>query len=919
MIKTIIKRDGTREDFDAAKLNKWVIWSAEHIRSRVNWSSIVTKAVRSFRDEARSQDLQRELINQLNRTKRWPESLMAGRLYASLARKEIYDDKIPTLRKLHHKLAGLGLMIKLPYSDADYHRIEKFIDHERDFDMSYAQVNQLRKKYGIQNAVDDIEYETPQFVAMRMAMHLSANYPAETRLNRVFSYYNSFSLSRVNAPSPNYLNLGTPLKGYASCCLYTVADDTESLFVGNYIAGKMTAMSAGIGGVIQSRSINDKVRGGKIKHLGKLPFYNGVAGNVKMMIQAGRGGACTMYFTVFDPEVITIAMAQNPRTPVDKQNRDIHFACLDNRLFARKVALNEEYFLFNAHSAPDLQEALFSGDMDHFEALYAKYEADPKFVKHYVKAREVQSIIWQQRNEVGTLYRASIDEMNRHTPHYDAVHSSNLCLEITQPTSPYMEMMDLLLGGARGHVEFEDTHGYQHRLAAPDKVVLVKPRKVLDRLRIQMAAQDLQAGDEIYPTGVHVQGSTIVVKKITSLKKEPEISMCSLGGIVITNIHSDEQYEEECYNALEMIWQCIHLSDYPFKHLEYTTKARMNAGVGLLGVAYHMARLGLKYDTREGLAELHRVAERHAYFLIKAALRIGKERGNAPWMHRTKWPEGWLPIDTYKRTVDELTPPVYQYDWEALRAEIIANGGIAFSSLIAHMPTESSSKASGAPNSVYPVRDLSLNKTDVTNKLSWVAPDNDILEEAYQLAWEISPVAQAHFYAVIQKFTDQAISADTYRDRTKTIINAEGKEVIAPLDFKEGREEYLANVKYGNKSQYYNNSYTGGKSMEEIVLKQEEAAGDQAVAIIANLLTHSDGAHVSTDNDVYGTVISSTPGSPSDLARGAAMGLSALDRIAAQAREQIASEGATMALPGVQIEDTDGDNERGCASGACTL
>jgi ribonucleoside-diphosphate reductase alpha chain len=120
----------------------------------------------------------------------------------------------------------------------------------------------------------------------------------------------------------------------------------------------------------------------------------------------------------------------------------------------------------------------------------------------------------------------------------------------------------------------------------------------------------------------------------------------------------------------------------------------MNAGVGMIGVATVMARAGVKYGSLEGRNLLHKLSERHMYFMIKASLQLGREKGNAPWMHKTKWPEGWLPIDTYNRSINEIVTEPYHYPWEELRADVVENGGIRNSCLVAHMPTESSSKAS---------------------------------------------------------------------------------------------------------------------------------------------------------------------------------------------------------------------------------
>jgi ribonucleoside-diphosphate reductase alpha chain len=292
-----------------------------------------------------------------------------------------------------------------------------------------------------------------------------------------------------------------------------------------------------------------------------------------------------------------------------------------------------------------------------------------------------------------------------------------------------------------------------------------------------------------------------------------EVSTCSLAAISVCNIDTDEEYEEATYYALKMIDKCIHLSDYPLPHMAVTVKSRLNAGVGMIGLATCLARAGYTYSSKEGKQLIHDLAERHAYFVIKSSLRLGKELGNAPWINRTKWPSGWLPIDTYKKTVDQIIPSNYKYDWESLRKEIIDNGGIRNSSLMTHMPTESSSKASGVPNGVYPIRGSSLKKKDGSNVIDWCATDSDLLEGKYDIAWNIPTKDMIECYAIIQKFTDQAISADFYRDRSSN-LDITDEEMIS---------DYLHMVKFGMKTRYYQNSLTSNQ--EEVLNETEFKAG----------------------------------------------------------------------------------------------
>ena len=124
----------------------------------------------------------------------------------------------------------------------------------------------------------------------------------------------------------------------------------------------MTGMSAGIGGMISTRTLGDPVRGGVISHQGKLPYYRALAFATKANQQAGRGSAYTSYYSAFDPENTTIALLQNPMSTEDKKIRELHFGVMYNRLFTKKAARNEEVFLFTEYSAPDLWHAMFSGD-----------------------------------------------------------------------------------------------------------------------------------------------------------------------------------------------------------------------------------------------------------------------------------------------------------------------------------------------------------------------------------------------------------------------------------------------------------------------------------------------------------------------------------------------------------------------------
>ena len=483
--------------------------------------------------------------------------------------------------------------------------------------------------------------------------------------------------------------------------------------------------------------------------------------------------------------------------------------------------------------------------------------------------------------EVGRAYLAFMDEINRHTSFKDPIHSSNLCVEVTEPTTPYEDMRDLYTDGAVGFIRFLDNHDNERRLGATYAVYDINTST-------WKSAQDLKVGD-IY--AYTPDGPRTVVGKVIELKKEPEVALCSLAALVPTNIGDDEEYELAAYYALLMIDICIHMSDYPLPHVGYTAKQRISAGLGLMDLAHHMARKKLKYSSQEGKEEIHRVMERHSYFAIKASLKLGKELGNAPWMHRTKWVDGWLPIDTYNRNVDAVVPNAKLiYDWEELRGEIVANGGIRNSGLICHMPGESSSKASGGTNSLYPIRELFMMKTDNNATIYWAAPEGDTLGEWYESAWDIPTRDMIEVYAVVQKFTDQAISADYYR-------RIQGSEKITTDEM---LGDFFHMLKMGNKSRYYLNTQTA----KAVVLDQEES-----VSTIHRENTAAEATVEPVDIAKRPEPIAPEKPLASDSAMMVMSGLNGLT----------SNDLTLKAIPEPEFVYNNDDAEAGCAGGFCSL
>lgn len=266
---------------------------------------------------------------------------------------------------------------------------------------------------------------------------------------------------------------------------------------------------------------------------------------------------------------------------------------------------------------------------------------------------------------------------------------------------------------------------------------------------------------------------------------------CNLAAINLSKNYTDEEYARLTYWCLTLIDHVINTTKYSLPQIGVTTKLWKSAGVSVINMAYHLARNGFNYTSIDSKKHVHELFERHEYMLLKASLIISKETGLAPWIHKTKYPEGYLPIDDYNKNVDSIADFEYKYDWESLRTEIIANGGIAHTSLSCAVPSESSAILSNSTNGLYPVRAGVTIKTGINSKNVTIPPEFETLN--YQICYDIPTLDMIHFYAIAQKFVSQGLSADFAFDLTRE-KDRNTKHLI---------NMFLARNHFGMKGKYY--------------------------------------------------------------------------------------------------------------------
>ena len=278
-----------------------------------------------------------------------------------------------------------------------------------------------------------------------------------------------------------------------------------------------------------------------------------------------------------------------------------------------------------------------------------------------------------------------------------------------------------------------------------------------------------------------------------------EIALCILSAVNVGKIRSDEELEELCDLSVRGLEELIDYQEYPVKAAELATKARRSLGVGFIGLAHYLAKLGYKYESQEAWDAVHGLAESFQYYLIKSSNEIAKEKGWCENFGRTKYADGILPIDTYKKDVDEICSQPLQHDWESLRASILEHG-LRHSTLSAQMPSESSSVVSNATNGIEPPRGYLSIKKSKKGPLKQVVPSYGSLKNNYTLLWDMPDnKGYINIVAVMQKFFDQGISGNWSYNPEHYPDNEVPVSVMA--------QDLLTTYKYGWKTSYYQNTH----------------------------------------------------------------------------------------------------------------
>lgn len=745
------KRDGSLEDLDIDAIHSVVGWSCHGIKG-VSVSEVELRANLQFYDGIPTDVIQETLIRSAAEliTEDTPNyQYVAGRLVNWKLRKQVYNGLEP--RGLWDTIqfatnAGFYTAdIQEKYSSVEIDELASVIDHKRDFQLTYAAMEQFRGKYLVRDRVRNKFYETPQVAYMMIAATAFINYPKETRIQYVKDFYDAISKHEISLPTPIMAGLRTPQRQFSSCVVVETGDSLDSITATSSAIVQYVSKKAGIGiGAGGLRAVNSPIRNGDALHTGVIPFFKLFNSAVKSCSQGGvRGGSATLYYPIWHLEVEDLLVLKNNRGTEETRIRTLDYGVQISKLFYERLIEGGNITLFSPSDVPGLYDSFFA-DQEEFSRLYCEAEADPDIRKKVVSAIELFSTLMQERKDTGRIYVMNVDHCNDHgsfLPDRAPIRMSNLCVEITLPTKPLNRYDD--------------------------------------------------------PEGM--------------------INLCTLSAINWSKFEEPQEMEKACTLSIRALDAILDYQDYPLPASENATKRYRPLGVGIINLAYWLAKRGYTYQhpSTPALQELHRWSEAWAYYLTKASVDLAKERGACPGFEDTKYSQGLFPYHTVKENFwDDVVPEHTYMPWSDLRADMMEHG-VRNATLMAQMPCETSAQISNATNGIEPVRALVSIKQSKDGVLPQVVPEIRKLKNKYDLLWnQKSPRGYLQICAVLQKFIDQAMSVNT--SYNPALVDG------GQLSMEELLGDLLYAYSIGIKNLYYCNVNDGAGEIELPELPQSE-------------------------------------------------------------------------------------------------
>ncbi|CAL4042415.1 Ribonucleoside-diphosphate reductase 1 subunit alpha [Buchnera aphidicola (Takecallis arundicolens)] len=451
-ILVVTKKNGKKEKINFCKISTMLNRASKKLKN-ISIIKIIKKSKIQFYNEIKTIHIHNIIIKTTADliSQDTPDyQYMAARLTIFQLRKKAFGQfSPPSLYKHVKKMVKLKkydpILIK-KYSKEEYYIMNNFIKHDRDMNFAYSAVKQLEGKYLIQNRITGKIYESAQFLYILISACLFIRYPKEKKMQYIKNFYDAISKFKISLPTPIMSGVRTLTRQFSSCVLIECSDSLNSINATASSIVKYISQKAGIGiNVGQIRAIGSPIRNGENFHTGCIPFYKYFQTAVKSCSQGGiRGGAATLFYPIWHLEIESLIVLKNNRGIEENRVRHVDYCVQINKIMYQRL-INQQYItLFSPSDVPKLYHYFFS-DQKKFEELYIQYENNIHIRKKKIKSVDLFSLIMKERTSTGRIYIQNVDHCNTHSafnPKYAPIKQSNLCLEITLPTSPINDLND---------------------------------------------------------------------------------------------------------------------------------------------------------------------------------------------------------------------------------------------------------------------------------------------------------------------------------------------------------------------------------------------------------------------------------------------------------------------------------------------
>jgi ribonucleoside-diphosphate reductase alpha chain len=555
----------------------------------------------------------------------------------------------------------------------------------------------------------------------------------DSPMSWILNLYEALRDDKISLPTPIISGVRTKMKMFSSCCKIKMGDHTESILASEYALSLMTARRAGIGvDMGPVRGILAPVKNNTVKHTGALPILKAIESTSKQFTQNSLRTGAT----VVNYPVFNWEIMDILEYKNNQGSNTNRARFIDYSIGIPNIfirrVLNKENFTL--FSSEDVPE-LFEhyGDDYRFTRAYENYEADPKIRKKTLDANTIFNKLVKERVGTGRIYIHFVDNVNKQGMFDEPVTQTNLCSEIFLPTRP---------------MTFEGLNKTKY---------------------VDIDDYDLDDG---------------------------MISLCILGCINFGKLDKIEELDRYTRLMVRFLDNLIDEQDYPMDATEWPTKGYRFLGIGISDFAHFLAKNEAKLGSEKAKVLTHRWAERFQFGLIKASVDLAAERGACEYSNRSAYSRGVMPVHTYNKNVDLITPNDLECDWEGLSA-VAKMYGIRNMTLSAIPPTASSSLVSNSTQGIDPIQSTTDTYEASNFTVKSIVPDAD-KEEYYMKAWDMPDNTSSEYLkliAILQKFIDQGISTNQWYDLTKLPNKI--------LDSNRVKRDIITAYKYGLKSLYY--------------------------------------------------------------------------------------------------------------------